>query len=149
MKLHLLQFVKHYVLHQKVIQYFWKTKNVNQHAKGLIVYSKKKFTHDIYLDVHQRLTKFVSISGYNIRSIRNRLVTMEYRKRAIIFLDRKRFWVNAFKSYGYGHPDIERNTCFPTKEKKATKAKKHFSKETLIELTRRKLSKCKNHNFQL
>ena len=30
-------------------------------------------------------------------------------KNALVKLDRKRYWVNGEKSYGYGHPGIESN----------------------------------------
>ena len=81
--------------------YYFLLKNT---AKGIDRSEQIRLRHEIYNKVHSGESNQVKATCSNIRSIENNLYTMQMEKNALVKLDRKRYWDNREKSYGYGHP---------------------------------------------
>ena len=77
---------------------------VKNTAKGVNRSQKANFRHDTYRDVHDGIVKEIRAPCATIRSIKNKLYTLTVVKKALSKMDRKRIWLNANKSVGYGHP---------------------------------------------
>ena len=78
---------------------------VENTAKGINRY-QKKFTHETYSDVHDGIVKEICAPCSIVRSIRNKLYTLNAVNKALSKSGRKRFWLNPNESVGYGHPKI-------------------------------------------
>ena len=80
--------------------------NIKNTAKGINKSEKIKLRHELYNKVHSGDSIPVKATCSNIRSNENNLYTMQMQKNALVKLDRKRYWDDHNKSYGYGHPAI-------------------------------------------
>ena len=61
--------------------------------------------------------------------MKNRIYTVETRKRAMGKIDRKRYWVDASKSYAYGNPKIVKRVVNDLKKRNNLASKMdNFSK---------------------
>ena len=79
---------------------------VKNTAKGVNRSQKANFRHDTYRDVHDGIVKEIRAPCATIRSIKNKLYTLTVVKKALSKMDRKRIWLNANESVGYGHPNV-------------------------------------------
>ena len=79
---------------------------VKNTAKGVNRSQKANFRHQTYRDVHDGIVKEVRAPCSTIRSIKNKLYTLNVDKKALSKMDCKRFWLNPNESVGYGHPKI-------------------------------------------
>ena len=75
-------------------------------AKGVNRSQKANFRHDTYRDVHDGIVNEIRAPCSTIRSIKNKLYTVNVVKKALSKMDSKRFWLNSIQSVGYGHPKI-------------------------------------------
>ena len=92
-------------------------------AKGVNRSSCKNLKHSVYNEIHEGIKSEISVDCVNIRCKKNKLYTVQTRKRALAKLDRKRWYVNGEKSLGFGHPDIPlqlgcENQCNPKRNPK-------------------------------
>ena len=77
-------------------------------AKGIQGSEKRKLTHKNFNDVHNGVVNSIKTVSTSITSRRNTLYSTKGCKNALIKLNRKRNWLDANKSLGFGHPSIKR-----------------------------------------
>ena len=108
--------------------------NTNNTAKGVNISEKNILTHDLYSKMHDRKLKTSYATCMNIRKVKNRIYTVETRKRAMGKIDRKRYWVDSCKSYAYGNlkivkrvvNDLKKRNNFASKIGNFSKYNKHL-----------------------
>ena len=84
-------------------------RTVKNTAKGVNRSQKANFRHDTYRDVHDGIVKEIRAPCAAIRSIKNKLYTLNVAKKALSKMDRKRTGLNANESVCYGHPNINKS----------------------------------------
>ncbi|XP_064096357.1 uncharacterized protein LOC135208136 [Macrobrachium nipponense] len=100
------EYIKEFIgVKPKVYSYLTETKRCNT-LKGVQRSKQKSISHDQYKDVVDE-NEITYTELYNLQNIKGTMCLTKQKKTALCPLEDKRFYVDAYNSYAYGHPDIE------------------------------------------
>ena len=119
-------------------------------SKGINTQNQCLLLHDIYKRVYLREMTSFSVKTCRIISKQNTLYTRRFTKRALLLLDRKRFWFGPNKSVAYAHPSIanseneEGDNSISVRKRANDNDYRNVSE---LDLNRKKIRKCE-HSFK-